>query len=116
MENNNNPIVLVVFVVLVVAIVGYIIYAKIKRRNASWTGTVIDKNMTETARAPMNNGNTNSGITFGGSTAVDRNYTIRVKGDAGKEFTWPVGEGFYNSTNVGDRLQKSPGTETPTKI
>jgi hypothetical protein len=116
--SNTNPTIFIAVIAIFVVVFGYVIYAKIKRRNAAWTGTVIDKNMTETATAPMdnNNSNSNSGITFGSRNAINRSYTLRIKGDSGKEFNWPVGQGFYDDVKVGDKLSKTPGTETPTKL
>jgi regulatory protein YycI of two-component signal transduction system YycFG len=117
MNNNSNPTIFIVVIAIVVLVFGYVLYAKIKRRGASWSGTVIDKDMVETATSPTDNGNNNSsGITFGTRNAVNRSYKLRIKDDAGKEFNWPVGQGFYDSVNVGDKLTKSPGTETPTKL
>ena len=116
---NNDPIIFAVVIAAVVLVFAYVIYAKIKRRNASWTGTVIDKNVTETATSPVDNNNSNdndSGVTFGSRNAINRSYTLRIKDDSGKEFNWPVGQGFYDSTDVGDKLTKNPGTETPTKV
>jgi len=115
----NNTLLLVIFILIFVGIFGYVIFAKIKRRNTSWTGTVIDKNVTETASSSTNaqRNQSNSGIMFGGNrNAINRNYTLRIKDDVGKEFKWPVGDGFYESVQVGDRLSKQPGTETPVKI
>lgn len=117
-NTTNNPIVLILVVAIFAAVIGFIIFTNIKRRRANWTGTVIDKSATETATAPVDNGNNRGGfgLTLGTRNAVNTTYTLRIKDDAGKEFNWSVGEGFYGTINVGDRLTKSRGTETPTKI
>lgn len=119
MENNLNPWVFVAVAAIFVGVFAYVIITKIKRKSASWTGTVIDKNVTESVSSNNNTNNNNNsgmGITFGANNAVNRHYTIRIKSDGGEEFTWPVGEGFYAAVAVGDRLAKNPGTETPVKI
>jgi hypothetical protein len=112
---NNNPIYIVIFVVLFASVFGYVIYAKHKRKSVAWTGTVIDKSVSETATTPTNNNQ--SGITIGSNqNAVNRSYSLRIKSELGEEFEWSVGEGFYASVQVGDKLTKQPGTETPTKM
>lgn len=112
--NNSNPTALTIAIAIFGAAIVYIIYAKVKRKGASWVGTVVDKNVTESASSSVNDNA--SGLVIGNRNAVNRSYTIRIKSDSGEEFSWPVGEGFYESTNVGDRLQKDSGTETPVKI
>lgn len=120
-EEQGSVWVIVAFVAVFVAILAIVIIQKFKRKGAQWTGVVIDKDMSETVnRNNMNRGNTmggnNNGISIGfgnGNNAVNRSYRLKIRGDDGKEFNWPVGEGFYVSVNVGDRLQKQPGTETP---
>lgn len=116
-ENNSNPWVFIAVAIIFGSVFAYVIITKIKRKNTSWAGTVIDKSVTESVSSNNNaNGNDGPGITFGANNAVNRHYVIKIKSDNGKEFNWPVGEGFYNSISVGDRLAKNPGTETPTKI
>lgn len=115
--------IVILFGVVFVGAVILIIVQKIKRKGAQWTGVVIDKSMTEDVRRgsvyDRNNGGGGDGINIrfgGGNTAVQRSYNLRIRDDGGKEFNWPVGEGMYQSVNVGDRLQKQPGTETPTVV
>ena len=118
MENSDGILAVVGFVAIFGGIGGFLIYSKIKRKNAAWTGTVIDKKATETTSGPVHSGRNNSRATISigaNRNAVNKHYKLVIKSDSGEEFSWPVGEGFYESTQVGDRLTKNPGTETPTK-
>lgn len=118
-QQQGSVWVFVLFGVVFVGMAALIIGQKIKRKGAQWTGVVIDKNMTESVvRDSLHDRDTNSNgglrIGLGGvNNAVQRSYQLRIRDDAGKEFNWPVGEGVYQSVNVGDKLQKQPGTETP---
>lgn len=115
METTGSPWVIIVFILFFGAIFGYIIFSKYKRKGATWVGTVIDKKVSEFTSGPTDNNS--SGIVFGGSrNAINRDYSLRMRADTGEEFDWSVGEGFYATVNVGDRLSKASGSETPTKL
>lgn len=111
--------IIVLIGVVFVGIAAMVTIQKIKRKGAQWTGVVIDKNMNESVKQHGSRdrdtiGGNGFSIGIGGNNAVRRSYNLRIRDDGGKEFNWPVGEGVYQSVNVGDRLQKQPGTETPT--
>ena len=118
METSGDPLILIGIIALFAGVFGYAIYSKVKRKSATWTGAVIDKNVTETVKNSGRSQNRGSiGISLGGNrTAINRNFNLKIRSDAEEEFNWPVGEGFYESVQVGDKLTKSPGTETPAKL
>ena len=120
-QQQGSAWVLVVFGLVFVGIAAVIIIQKIKRKGAQWTGVVIDKNMSEDVvrdnRRDRNGvGSGGFNISMGNNNAVQRSYRLRIRDDSGKEFNWPVGEGVYQTVTVGDRLQKQPGSETPTVL
>lgn len=120
-EQQGSALIVVLFVVFFVGMAIAIIVQKVRRKGAQWSGVVIDKTMNE---QPLGNRrdryNDNPGglnIRLGtNNQGIQRSYQLRLRDDGGKEFNWPVGEGVYSSVQVGDRLQKSPGTETPAII
>lgn len=111
---------LVAIIVIIVGFFAYSIIAKKKRKDSTWTGVVIDKDILESIHN-QNGTNQNSGglISFnfgnrsGNRSSVVHSYTIKVKTDAGEEFNWPVSNGFYEQVNIGDQLSKPAGTELP---
>lgn len=113
---NSNPLIFGAVAVIFLVILGYTFIAKAKRKSSSWTGTVIDKNVTETASNNTNQDDQNPSFSIGSRSAINRNYNLRIKDDLNNEFDWPVGSGFYETIVVGDRLTKNSGTETPTKL
>lgn len=118
-EQQGSSWIIVLFVVVFGCFLVAFIVQKVKRRGAQWTGTVIDKSMSEDmVRDSLHDRNDNQGlnIRLGNTNAVKRTYQLRIRDTAGKEFGWQVGEGVYQSVNVGDTLQKQPGTETPTVV
>lgn len=122
-QQNEGSVWIIVAIVAVFAVIfGVMIYQKIKRRNAQWSGVVIDKNATETEahRPNSHSNNSNTGgfnIQMGGDRrAINRNYSLRIRDTTNKEFSWPVGEGMYMSVNVGDQLRKDAGSETPVVV
>lgn len=113
----NNPKIVAAVALFISLFIAYSIVAAKKRKGASWSGVVLDKDMTETNNTAGQNTNQGIGINLGGNrNAIDRNYNLKIKDDSGKEFNWPVGQGFYESVKVGDKLIKESGTETPRKV
>lgn len=114
--------ILIIGIIVVIGggIVGLGLYQKKKRKEASWSGSVIDKSIQETVHNNDNNnyGEKRTGFSIGSNgfnnnTAVTKSYNIKVKTDTGEEISWPISSGMYETLNIGDRLVKNPGTEIP---
>lgn len=119
MENLTEILIFIGIIALFAGIGGFMLFSKMKRKNASWTGVIIDKKVTETSSSPRHSRHINSRPTISFGTernAINRHYKLIIRADSGNEFSWPVGEGFYETIQVGERLTKNPGTETPTKV
>lgn len=112
--SSENTWILWLFIVAFIGFAVYGLYSKAKRKSETWNAVVIDKSDTERVDSP--DSTTPATISVGTRQAVNHDYTLKLKADDGHEFEWPVGEGFYASVQVGDRLQKPAGTETPFKV
>lgn len=124
----NDTLSIVIGAAIVIVVVGAFVFSFVqgkKRKDASWTGTVIDKSMQEHVRTDNDRNDNGSGmsvngIRFGGDrsdVAVTHSYSITVRPDgAGEPFDWPISSGLYESLNIGDKLVKRPGTDVPEVI
>ncbi len=104
-----------------IAIVGFFVYGMYsnkKRKEAVWSGIVVDKNILEIAHDNNSNQNNNGVNLFsmgnnGSQTTVTHNYSIKVKTESGDQINWPISSGLYEAINIGDKLTKSVGTDVP---
>jgi len=123
---NDIPSILFVaaIITVLVGLFAFGFFQNKKRKEASWTGTVLDKSMQENVRtgdsSRMNDdrgGVSVNGISFGSNrseVAVTHSYSITVRPDGvGEPFDWPISSGFYETVKIGDKLVKRPGTTTP---
>ena len=110
----KNILVLIGFIVVFGGVIVLVIVSAIRRREITFEGTVIDKNIIESR---VNNnmmgrpgwimiGNMNGGVTH--------EYKIKVKTDAGKEINYKISEGMYEVVKIGDRASKTSGTTEKT--
>lgn len=128
MENSMNILLWIGIAVVVAAVFGVNYYFKKKRKDSSWRGTVIDKNMSEQVHRsdpygdnrPQRSSISIGGFSLGGgnttvnSVAVTHKYTISVRPDNSSEaFNWDVSSGFYEQVAIGDTVAKNAGTLTP---
>ncbi len=109
---------------VIVAIIGFVIYGVYinkKRKDAVWTGVVVDKDISENVYDSNDFGDNNRQNSIGlfsiGNTnnqvAVTHSYSIKVKTDGGEQIDWDISSGLYETINIGDRLTKSAGTDVP---
>ncbi len=93
-------------------ILGFLAASAIKRREETFEGVVIDKDVVETAVNNSNNMPIRSGITFGDNMGggIEHSYRVKVKTDAGKEISYPISSGKYEIIKIGDRVSKAKGT------
>lgn len=105
---------------LFVLVVAWIVYSKIHQRGEAWEGVVIDKHSnTNVVSNPNSSQNTVSVGSFNiGSnpTGVQMTYTLEIKTDDGKQISFPVGQGIFDSANIGDRFVKRAGVMEPERI
>ena len=111
----QNPIALVVIIVIVIAVVGYAIYSAIKRREEVFEGEVVDKDVIETEAVNHNYGPPGtprpSGIVIGNAgSGIKHTYKIKVKTDQGKVIGYVISEGMYETVKIGDRVSKAKGS------
>lgn len=114
-------IIVAAVIVCIIAFVIYGVYTNKKRKDAVWSGVVIDKDITEVVHDNNDFGNNNQqngiGLFSIGNTnnqmAVTHSYSIKVKTDGGEQFDWDISSGLYETINIGDRLTKSAGTDVP---
>lgn len=101
----------ILFAVVFVVILAVIAIFTIRRREESFEGEVIDKdvNQSQMPTNPMNNGANNSTITIN-NTGMRSTYSIKVKTDAGKVIHYTISEGMYEVVKIGDRVSKPKGT------
>jgi hypothetical protein len=119
---NSGTIFIAIFVMVFLGILGFALYSRKQRKDASWSGTVTDKNAQEVVQnsnIPYQNQNRSFGVTLGGvnnvmgnNQVVTHQYDITVMTDEGKELRWPVSSGMYETVSIGDKLVKRSGTET----
>ncbi len=113
-QGTETTIIIFVGVFIVVATVfGYSLYRKKKRIEATWEGVVIDKAVEETVHQTSTNSSGSGFSVGGGDSAVTRDYSIIVRPNVGDTFKWPISSGFYETVQIGDKLSKQPGQETP---
>lgn len=121
---DNNTLVIILISVIVVGVIGFVLYTNKKRKDANWTGVVIDRMMSEHVNSNrMANENRAGNISIGGfglsspnTVAVTHSYSLMIKSDTGETFSWQVSSGMYEEVAIGDRLEKRPGTTIPTII
>ena len=111
-------LIVAVFILVFGGAIGFAIYSFFHRRDETFTGLVIDKDIIENQvnnnmmrpnqpginigmGGMMNNG-------FGGG--IQHTYRIKVKTDAGKEIHYQISEGKYEIIKIGDRVSKAHGT------
>ena len=117
-----------VLIVGIIGIIGGVMFMQHrKRKNAQWSGTVIDKDTKKeyihnTRHSRRNRRRGGSGIGLAGAVLAGNsmrrgNYTLKyyifVKTDEGEEIKWEVSDGLYEEVNIGDQLKKEPGTTIP---
>jgi ABC-type Na+ efflux pump permease subunit len=121
---------LILFVILgVIALVFVLVSMNhFKKKSSSWKGVVIDKGTREKVRNNTTNRNNSVGpnitigkVSIGGLTNsnqrhVSISYFVVVKTDQGKEINWGISEGLYEKIKVGDEIEKTAGTMTPSII
>ncbi|MDQ5932367.1 MAG: hypothetical protein QG649_452 [Patescibacteria group bacterium] len=121
MNNIQDILIIGGIAAVFIVIIGLSLYQNKKRKDASWTGVVIDKAMQEHVDRDLNNRQSNDGggvslISFGNNrsdVAVTHSYSITVRPEGGETFNWSVSSGFYELVSIGDKLSKRPGTTTP---
>ena len=118
MNNTTSVLIGVGFAAVFASIIIYSLYTNKKRKDANWSGVVIDKAVQEIVERPnqtQQNGVAVGGINFSNSQpAVTHNYSITVRPDTGGEpFKWPISSGMYEQVSIGDTLRKQPGTQIP---
>ncbi len=110
-----------VVVIAIVAFVGFGLYNNKKRKDAVWSGVVVDKNIAEVVHDNNDIGNNNQQNGVGlfsignanNQMAVTHNYSIKVKTDSGEQINWDISSGLYEAINIGDKLTKASGTDVP---
>ena len=109
----SNPILLITFICIVAGAIIFSLVMRAKRKAASGSGTITDKNINEMVNSTPD-GTSSAGISFNNSSNVTHDYSITVRPDnGGTEFKWPVSSGFYEAATIGDRVVKRSGTSTP---
>jgi hypothetical protein len=107
---STNPQAFIGVIVILVIVVAVILVVIIKKREVSFDGQVIDKNVQEydllnlDNKPPMNNGNN---ISNGNSIAHD--YFVKVETTNGKTINYQVPALTYETINIGDRVSKQKG-------
>lgn len=119
----QSDILMLVFILgIFVVIIGTSFYLQAKRKAASWSGTVIDKAITENVQRNSQADRNPSGISFGSNgivfgnnqTNITHHYNITVRSATNnKEFNWPISSGFYETVQIGDKLVKQSGSSLP---
>jgi len=102
----QNILFISLFVVVFGGVIVWAIYNAIHRREISFEGVVLDKNMHEN----VNNNMRQPGLVIGNTSTVTHSYTIRVQPDSGKELTYGISSGMYETIKIGDRVSKPHGT------
>ena len=117
-----SPLVIVVVIVIFVAVFGFFAYTLIKRREETFEGEVIDKDVIEERNTdnygPRTNGigiggmnmNRPGTISIGNQGGVTHTYRIKVRTTDAKEINYPISEGKYEIIKIGDRVSKAKGT------
>ncbi len=99
-------------------IIGFIVIFAIigglylKKKNMSFDGEVIDKDIKETDNInnTVNNMDRPGTISFGNKNNVSHFYSIKVRTTAGKDIHWNISEGKYEIIKIGDFVTKRSGT------
>ncbi len=128
---SENIIIFVVLGIFALVFVGIGINY-FKKRSSEWKATVIDKDYSEQVRNhnTVNRGNFpnrgagpsinigSRGISIGAANQrnLSINYFVKLKSEQGKEFRWKISEAMYEKIQIGDTLEKKPGTTVPTII
>lgn len=102
---------LVVGAVILVAI-GVGAYSFTKRRDMSFEGVVLDKNMQENVVNNTVGQPQQQGIVIGGNNqaAVTHSYSIRVNTATGEVVSYSISSGMYETIKIGDRVSKAKGS------
>lgn len=120
--NSNILVILITLAVVIVLILIFLNYKK--KKDSSWSGTVIDKNIQEIVNQNPNNygssfGNQNNkaiNISLGGlnqQQAVTHKYLVTIQTTNGQQINWDISSGMYEQISIGDELSKASGTMTP---
>lgn len=103
--------------VIVALVVAYGIYALIRnkqRKDADWTGEVIDKAIKEQVHDNTRDTSGGSGFSVNtGGPSVTHKYYITVRPATGEQFDWEISSGLYETIAIGDQVAKHPGTAIP---
>lgn len=87
-------------ILLMVAVIILPFYLEKHRRNKSWSGVVVDKKITDYYYKGRH-----------------RNvYILYIQKNNGEKVTLSVGESLYNSTKIGEKVDKNKGDYFPTSI
>jgi nitrogen fixation protein FixH len=109
----GSPYLIIIIIAVFGTVIAVLIYSAIRRREVSFEGEVIDKNIIETRQINnmqpgVNNGN---GINLGNMQGnVTHTYKIKVKDNSGKVINYKVSQGKYEIIEIGDRVSKPKGT------
>ena len=108
-------------IVVVFIVIGVVVYlTQKKRKDSSWTGTILDKSVHEIVDRNTDNQNGNGGFSLisvsagrRNDTVVTHSYSIKIRSDTNEVFDWDVSSGMYEMLTIGDKVIKRPGTTTP---
>jgi hypothetical protein len=110
-------LIVILFVLIFGGAIGFAIYSFFHRRDESFTGIVIDKDIIENQvnnNMQMGRPGVNIGAVpimgngLGGG--IRHTYRIKVKTDVGKEIHYTISEGMYEIIKIGDHVSKAHGT------
>ncbi len=104
----SQTLTIALFIIIGAVVVGLYL----KKKNMSFEGEVIDKDVKEIEN--INNTVNDMGrpgtLTFSTKNNTSRVYSIKVKTMAGKEIHWNISEGKYEIIKIGDFVTKRSGT------
>ncbi len=108
----GSPYLIIIIIAVFGTVIAVLIYSAIRRREVSFEGEVIDKNIVETVQTnDMQGVNNGTGINLGNMQGnVTHTYKIKVKDNSGKVINYKVSQGKYEIIEIGDRVSKPKGT------
>ena len=108
----GSPYLIIIIIAVFGTVIAVLIYSAIRRREVSFEGEVIDKNIVETVQTnDMQGVNNGTGINLGNMQGyVTLTYKIKVKDNSGKVINYKVSQGKYEIIEIGDRVSKPKGT------
>ena len=108
----GSPYLIIIIIAVFGTVIAVLIYSAIRRREVSFEGEVIDKNIVETVQTnDMQGVNNGTGINLGNMQGkMTHTYKIKVKDNSGKVINYKVSQGKYEIIEIGDRVSKPKGT------